>query len=61
MPPASTTFPSPLYNPAAVGFADRMRDVYRVMRDEFPVYEDPAGRFFALSRFEDVRRAVTWH
>src|SRR5437763_9735298 len=61
MPPASTTFPSPLYNPGAAGFADRMREVYRVMRDDFPVYEDPRGRFFALSRFEDVRRtSVDW-
>src|SRR3954447_23624821 len=61
MPPPSTTSPSPLYNPAAAGFADRMREVYRVMRDDFPVYEDPRGRFFALSRFEDVRRAsVDW-
>ena len=61
MPPTSTASPSPLYNPAAAGFADRIRDVYRVMRDDFPVYEDPRGRFYALSRFEDVRQAaVDW-
>jgi cytochrome P450 len=31
------------------------------MRDEFPVYEDPRGRFYALTRFEDVRQAsVDW-
>ncbi len=47
-----------LYDPAAPDFASRSHDIYRTMRDEYPVYEDPFGRFFALSRFEDVRSAT---
>ena len=47
-----------LYDPAAPEFAARSHDIYRALRDDYPVYEDPLGRFFALSRFEDVRSAT---
>ena len=32
---------------------------YRTLRDEHPVYEDPDGRFVALTRFADVAEAAT--
>jgi cytochrome P450 len=48
-----------LYDPADPTFASRSQDIYRVLRDEHPVYADPGGRFYALSRFEDVRNACT--
>jgi cytochrome P450 len=47
-----------LYDPAAPDFAERSHDVFRTMRDEYPVYHDPLGRFCALSRFDDVRSAT---
>ncbi len=42
------------YDPLAPGFQDELFDVYRVLRDESPVYRSPNGGFFALSRFDDV-------
>jgi cytochrome P450 len=48
-----------LYDPADPTFADRCGDIYRVLRDEHPLYVDPAGRYVALSRFDDVRNACT--
>ena len=33
-------------------------DIYRRLRDKQPVYRDPGGGFYALSRFDDVWRAV---
>ncbi|CAB4764329.1 MAG: cytochrome P450 [Actinobacteria bacterium] len=50
---------TPIYDPADPTYADRSHDIYRTMRDEHPLYTDPAGRFYALSRFEDVRNACT--
>jgi cytochrome P450 len=47
-----------LYDPADPSFGARSHDIFRKMRDEQPVYADPHGRFFALSRFEDVRSAT---
>jgi cytochrome P450 family 130 len=46
------------YDPTAAGFQEQRADVYRVLRDEFPVYHDAIGQQYALSRFEDVWRAV---
>jgi cytochrome P450 len=48
-----------IYDPADPTFADRAPDIYRRLRDEHPLYLDPAGRYVALSRFEDVRNACT--
>lgn len=47
-----------LYDPAAPDFAARSHEVYRILRDEHPVYHDPLERFVALSRFDDVRSAT---
>lgn len=47
-----------LLDPADPGFAARSHEVYRILRDDHPVYHDPLGRFVALSRFEDVRSAT---
>ena len=52
---AQATF---VYDPTTARFQTELRDVYRVMRDEFPVYRDPEGRFYALTRFADVWNAV---
>jgi cytochrome P450 len=49
------------YDPLSDAFRRDRESVYRRLRDEAPVYLDPAGRFAALSRFEDVRAAaVDW-
>jgi len=47
-----------IYDPAQPSFGARSHDVFREMRDNAPVYADPDGRFFALSRFDDVRSAA---
>jgi cytochrome P450 len=47
-----------VYDPVAPGFQDRIYDVYRTLRDDFPVYRDPDDGRFALSRFDDVWRCV---
>jgi len=47
-----------IYDPAQPSFGARSHDIFREMRDNAPVYADPEGRFFALSRFEDVRSAA---
>jgi cytochrome P450 len=53
-----STTPSFVYDPSTLEFQDEIWDVYRTMRDEHPVYRDPEGGVFALSRFEDVWEAV---
>jgi hypothetical protein len=50
--------PNFAYDPSTSEFQDAIWDVYRIMRDEHPVYSDPDGGFFALSRFEDVSEAA---
>ena len=46
-----------VYDPYAVDFQDRMFEIYRIMRDDYPVYRHPNGRF-ALSRYADVLCAM---
>jgi cytochrome P450 len=46
------------YDPSTPAFQEELREVYRVLRDEHPVYHDPVKQQHALSRFEDVWRAV---
>ncbi|MCB0994277.1 MAG: cytochrome P450, partial [Acidimicrobiales bacterium] len=46
------------YDPLSDDFRQGRLDVYRALREEAPVYLDPAGRFAALSRFDDVRAAA---
>jgi cytochrome P450 len=48
-----------VYDPSQADFADRAHEIYRELRDHHPVYRDPTGRFWALSRFEDVRAAAS--
>jgi len=50
--------PNFIYDPSTSEFQDAIWKVYRTMRDEHPVYRDPGGGFFALSRFEDVSEAA---
>jgi cytochrome P450 len=50
--------PSVLYEPADPDFSLKAPLVYRTMRDEHPAYEDPQCRFWAISRFADVREAT---
>ena len=47
-----------VYDPSTAQFQDDIWDIYRRLRDEQPVYRDPGGAFYALSRFDDVWRAV---
>jgi cytochrome P450 family 130 len=47
-----------VYDPSTAQFQDDIWDIYRRLRDEQPVYQDPGGGFYALSRFDDVWRAV---
>jgi cytochrome P450 len=47
-----------VYEPTEPGFADRSHEIYKRLRDEFPVWVDPKGRFHALSRYEDVLEAT---
>lgn len=42
-------------------FQENIWDVYRTLRDEHPVYFDPSKQQYALSRFDDVLRAVNDH
>jgi cytochrome P450 len=46
------------YDPLSAEFRSDREGVYRRLRDEAPVYLDPAGRYAALSRFDDVRDAA---
>ena len=47
-----------VYDPARPDFQDRAYEIYRVLRDEHPVYHCEQAGFWALSRFEDVRAAA---
>ncbi len=47
-----------VYDPLRPAFHDDIWDVYRTLRDDHPVYVDPASGEYVLSRFEDVYRAV---
>ena len=46
------------YDPTAPGFQEDRSAIYRVLRDEHPVYFDAEHQQYALSRFEDVWWAV---
>jgi hypothetical protein len=54
----STTAAGVLYDPYSAEFPQRAHAIYRTLRDEHPVYENPERGFFALSRFEDVWNAT---
>ena len=46
-----------VYDPTTTRFQEEMHDVYRVLRDDYPVYVSPDGTY-VLSRFADVWGAV---
>jgi cytochrome P450 family 130 len=46
-----------VYDPTSARFQDDMHEVYRVLRDEYPVFVTPEGSC-VLSRFADVWNAV---
>jgi cytochrome P450 family 130 len=46
------------FDPTRADFAAHAHDVYRRLRDDFPLYAHPSGEFYALSRFADVRAAA---
>ncbi|KUI14751.1 hypothetical protein AU191_13545 [Mycolicibacterium acapulense] len=50
-----------VYDPSTSKFQDEIWDVYRTMRDHYPVYRDPDGQFYALTRFADVWAAAADH
>lgn len=50
-----------LYDPGTPQFQTELWDVYRTMRDDHPVYCDPDGQFYALTRFADVWTAAADH
>jgi cytochrome P450 len=47
-----------VYDSSTAEFQHQIWDVYRTLRDAYPVYFDPAKDQYALSRFDDVWRAV---
>ena len=47
-----------LYDPFGIDVHRDPYAVYRVLRDEHPVYHNPARGFWALSRFDDVQAAA---
>jgi cytochrome P450 len=48
-----------IYDPEVPAPPDELYATYRVLRDDFPVYEDPDGRFVALTRYTDVYDAAS--
>jgi cytochrome P450 len=50
-----------LYDPSKPEFQTKLWNIYRTMRDDYPVYRDPDGEFYALTRFADVWAAASDH
>jgi len=51
----------PLFDPYDPATQDDPFPVFEVLRREHPCYRDPDGRFFAISRYDDVRDALRDH
>ncbi len=47
-----------IYDPSRPDFQTHIYEIYRTLRDEHPVYQDPDTGVYALSRFGDVREAA---
>jgi cytochrome P450 len=47
-----------VYDPSTPEFQEHIWDVYRTLRDDYPLYVDEAKHQYVLSRFDDVWRAV---
>jgi len=48
-----------VYDPSRLDFPDRAHEIYRRLRDEHPLYRNEEQGFWAVSRFEDVRRVAS--
>jgi hypothetical protein len=48
-----------VYDPSRPDFQAQIYEIYRTLRDAYPVYRNPATGVYALSRFEDVREAAS--
>lgn len=47
-----------IYAVGAPDFSERCYDIYEQMREEQPLYADPRGEYFVVSRYEDIRKVV---
>ena len=47
-----------VYDPFVAEFQDRSHEIYRRLRDEHPVYHNAERGFWAISRYDDVRKAT---
>ena len=47
-----------VYDPSTAGFQDTLWDVYRVMRDHYPVFHDADRGQYVITRFDDVWNAA---
>lgn len=47
------------YDPTAADFQEELLPIFRVLRDEHPVYHNERLRFWALTRFDDVWEAAS--
>src|SRR3954449_4451191 len=54
----ATTTAEFVYDPSTPEFQEHIWDIYRTLRDDFPVYFDEVRNQYVLSRFDDVWRAV---
>lgn len=57
MPPGASDTTSFEFDPFSEEFFNNPYDVYRLMRDDLPVYHNKRYGFWALSRFDDVKQA----
>jgi len=44
-----------VYDPSRPDFPERAHEIYRVLREDHPLYHNTEQGFWAVSRFEDVR------
>lgn len=58
---AKVTETQALYKTSTPEFQTDLWDIYRAMRDRYPVYHDPDQGFYALTRFDDVWAAAADH
>src|SRR3954452_4338137 len=54
----ATTTAEFVYDPGTAEFQEHIWDIYRTLRDDYPVYYDEPKKQYVLSRFDDVWRAV---
>ncbi len=44
-----------VYDPSRPDFPEHVHEIYRVLREDHPIYHNEEKGFWAVSRFEDVR------